>query len=121
MDSVQIVELIFDLEDAEVISCTESDMEDILYLNIKAKDGRIFKFQFNEAVSFTQWQGGLSKLLLNSSESESLNVILKKIYDYPFHYIPTNHPYKLFQFVDSMNEATLEIICVSFNYQLCEI
>ncbi len=91
--------------DSEIISFQSND--NIFFIFLKAWNEVTLRFDFKESIFFVTYTNWDISDVCESKESEHLDKALKLVYRDP----PTDHPYKIFQFLDLYENIAAEVIC----------
>lgn len=91
--------------------CQQEDKNEII-VDVRVFNGRIIKFIFKEVVMIIYYGfDEIDKLIWNKSGHNIFHQVVKDSY------LITDNPCKLLQFLDSMNEVSIEIACEDFACQ----
>jgi hypothetical protein len=117
-DHIELIKLDPNIDESILDSYYHAENQ--LFIKIKTKKFHIYEFMFTNPILFIHSGENVSKFCLNKSQTPFFVSALTRFYEYPYYYdIPKDQPFKLFQFVDSVNETSLEIAAESFEYKLC--
>ena len=95
--------------DSEIIYfCSE---ENDLIVNIKCWNEIVLKLKFSDCILFLIFGSSDISDIVESDTSDLFKIALTKCYDG----IPTNHPYRLFQFYDLSGRLTAEVGCLNLD------
>lgn len=111
------IDLGIDLYGSELMIYHESNIENILFVQIKSQNCGIIVFTFNGIIRLIDWGWKASSFCLNNNKTDIFRSTLEEYYDCTSYSVPKSHPFKHFQFIDSTSEPCMEIICENFEYK----
>lgn len=116
------------LEDTELKNVDFHDFEGISYfrseneLRITIRNWRlkIIDIVFSRVVLFVDWgdQTYLSRLCINNSKTDFVTKATNRFYVDSDKQVPNQSTLKLYQFVDSVGNPSMEIICAGFSFRV---
>lgn len=107
------IKLNFNLNESRLMSYCSPEEEDRLILNVITKDLSVYQFVFSEVILFVEWGWDIASFCLNKSNTVLYLLALEKN-DIS---VPESTE-KLYQFLDSAGQPSIEIACASFDYKL---
>lgn len=90
----------------------------VLDVKIELWNAIVISMQFSDMLFFSDHGSFFVTTLIEVKESKLLNEVLK--YNYTDGQVPSNHPYKHFQFLDLYDDPRLEVICKSVEAYECD-
>lgn len=114
-NTIERIDVGISLADAELESYFYEKNKNHLVIKIKTWKSTIIQFTFFDLIIFVD-RGG--NFIMDFGRQTSENDVFKQALEKSYDKIPTNVPYKLFQFLDIGDTPYLEIVCEYFEFKV---